>query len=369
MEIKVKLTQLAIVPVTLLFLSACQRDSEPQQTSQPRPVKVAEVKLANGFGTKKFPATVEPNYNAQLAFRVNGEVAKVNVVAGMKVSKGKTLATLDNTDFELQVKQAKARYDLSASQFKRSEQLFKDKLIASSMYDEAKAQLDIAEAQLDTAKTNLKYTQLQAPFDGMIAQVHVEPFEFVQAKQPILELQGRESIDIAIQVPELLMAKLPKAEQIPNYQPTLVLDAKPESQYKVSIKEFDITPNPATQSYKMVFTMDAPTDINILAGMTGSLFVELNQVFGMEDNAFSVPNSAIFRPNKFAGENRHFIYKINNENRTELIEIEVVKVNQDSTLIKPMNSSLKAGYQIVAAGSHLIQEGQIVMPWKREGGL
>ena len=45
-----------------------------------------------------------------------------------------------------------------------------------------------------------------APYDGVIAQRFVEPNQNVRAKQPIVRFQDVDEIDIAVDVPETLMA-------------------------------------------------------------------------------------------------------------------------------------------------------------------
>jgi len=362
----------ALTLASVSFLFAC---SEPAtnleaQAQLVRPVKVATVTSTNGNNIKTYPATVEPTQIAHLTFRVNGEIEKLLVVAGDHVKKGQLLATLDDRDFSLQLKQAQAKYELTKSQFSRSQLLFKEQLISSSAFDEAKAQLDIAEAQLNVAQTNVKYTTVVAPFDGIVAQLQVEKYEFVQAKQPIMELQGRKQVDIAIEVSEHLMAMLPKSSTASTYRPTFVLDVAPDRKFKVKLKEHDIKPNPTTKSYKVVFAMNSPEEMNVLAGMTGSLVIEMDKILDVENAYFSVPVESIFLPNQYAGQNKTFIYKLNESNQTVLTEVEVIKINNDSATIKPKNADeLVAGELVVATGSHLIDNGQKVKPWSRERGL
>ena len=362
------LVHLFVILLLSLQLIACG-EKPAQQASKPviRPPKIALVSSADGDNIRQFPATVEPTVDAQLAFRVNGELAKIYVVAGQEVKQGDMLAELDDKDFRLSVKQAKAKYDLAVSQYQRAKQLYADKLVASSVYDEAKAQLDIAEAQLDGAQTNLKYTKVTAPFSGTVAQLHVEAYEFIQAKQPIMELQGRDTIDVAIQVPEQLMAQIPKAEEQSNYQPSLVFDAKPDRIYKVRLKEHDITPNPATKSYKVVFSMPTPQDINILSGMTGKLLAEMDKVLNKNEHFFLVPVESVFVPNQTAESKQHFVYKLDKANKTQLVRVEVHKITQRGAEVLPEDlGTLKIGDRIVAAGSHFLTEGQQVRPWEQE---
>lgn len=359
-----------------LVLSGCTKEEKDLEipSNTVRPAKLAQVKQVSGDTIRTFPATVEPSTYAHLAFRVNGEIAEIKVVAGQNVNKDDVLAVLDDSDFIIQHKQAQARFKLSSSQFERADKLLKEKLISSAEYDQIKAELDIASAQLDAAKNNLKYSVIKAPFSGIVAHTNVEAFEFVQAKQPIMELQGRETIDVVIQVPEQLMIKLPKSTKAQTYQPTLIFDGNQQNKYKVTLKEHDIIPNPATKSYQVVFSLPTPEDINVLPGMTGALEVELDKLLASDINALIVPISAVFVPNSKVQDsqatNTQFVMKVRKDMSTELVAVEVVETRQSGMVIKALEAGkLISGDKVIAAGPHLLVEGQSVSEWKQERGL
>lgn len=363
-----KVTQLIMSVMLVSAISACSKEESSVVVNDIRPVKTADVTLASAKGIKSFPASIEPALDAQLTFRVNGQLAKLLVKAGDHVEKNQVLAILETQDFDLAIEQAQAKFNLSNSQFTRAKQLFSDQLIAISAYDEAKAQLDIAKAQLELAKTNLTYTELHAPFTGVIAQTHIESFETVQAKQPILEIQGRELLDVAIQVPETLMALLPK--EADHYQPTLILDALPNSEFKVSFKEHDISPNAATKSYKAVFSLKAPESINVLSGMSGTLYADLDKIFPSNQSQFKLPLAAVFLPNQFAGQDKHFVYRISPQMTAELVEVKLSKVINNMAVVTPVSgTNLVKGDKVISAGSHLIKPNQQVSLWQKERGL
>ncbi|GAA0288527.1 efflux RND transporter periplasmic adaptor subunit [Psychrosphaera haliotis] len=361
--------------IGVLLVTGCSNEKEEtSKTSNIRPAKLAQVKKLQGDTIRTFPATVEPSIYAHLAFRVNGEVAKISVVAGQHVEKDQVLAKLDDSDFIIQHKQALARFDLTKSQFDRADKLLAEKLISSAEYDQLKAELDIASAQLEAAKNNLKYSTIKAPFPGVVAHVNVEAFEFIQAKQPIMELQGRETIDVVIQVPEQLMIRLPKSSKAQTYQPTLIFDGEQQKKYKVTLKEHDIIPNSATKSYQVVFTMPTPEDLNVLAGMTAALEVELDKLLTSDVNALIVPISSLFVPNSKVGElensNVKFVLKVKSNMQTELVRVNVIETRQTGVVIKPIETGLlTSSDRVVAAGPHLISEGSVISEWKQERGL
>ena len=69
-------------------------------------------------------------------------------------------------------------------------------------------------ASLTTARDQLSYTELKAPFDGVVVETYVENFETVVAKQPIARLLNPSSIEFVINVPENLIGLAPNVETI-----------------------------------------------------------------------------------------------------------------------------------------------------------
>ena len=206
-----------------LLITAC---SEPQVEAQKeiiRPVKAYTLTEKSADHIRNFPGIVEATENAVLSFRVPGELITLDVKPGQLVAKGTVIATLDPKDYKLSVDRAQADYDLAKSQYLRAEQLVDEKLISASDFDTAFARYKSAESQLSARKNELEYTVLRAPFDTTVAKVHLENFESIQAKQPIITAQDLNVVDIAIQVPEAIMFRIKKDN---NYRPSVIFEKR-----------------------------------------------------------------------------------------------------------------------------------------------
>ena len=304
---------LSMLPVFILL--GCSQEVQTESEITSRPAKFFHVKSGVNDKWRSFPAVVEASEDATLAFRVSGVIEELLVKPGQPVAKGDLLAKLDPTDYLIRVEQAKANFELAESQFGRSQQLLKQKLISPSMFDEAQAQLQVARASLKTAKKNLQYTELYAPFEGEVARTYVENFENVVAKQVILNIQDRESIDIAIQVPENFIANVRKDT---GYQPTVTFDPKPEFSYKATIKEWDTTADPVTNTFRVVFSLKRPPEFNVLPGMTASLKAELDKVTFAKSDAIVVPTTAVFSE-VGEGDASQFVWKVIGDGNIEKV--------------------------------------------------
>ncbi|PYE33247.1 RND family efflux transporter MFP subunit [Idiomarina fontislapidosi] len=346
---------------TLLMLTACS-ESVPTNTSAekpPRPVRIVTVQDASGEQLRQFPAVVEAAEVAQLTFRVAGEITELPVRSGAEVKKGNLIARLDPTDYRLAMEQAKAQFDLASSQYQRNKKLVEQGLMSEAQFDQIESELAVARANYETTKANLGYTELRAPFDGVIAQRPVERYENIQAKQPIATLQIANAVDVSIQVPENLFAQVNKNL---NYEPTVVFDASPQKRFVGHIKEWDSQADPATNTYEVVFTLPRPDDLNILPGMTATVIVDLRQVMRSTLDGVLVPSTAVFDEQ----DNLHYVWVVNQQMQVEKRRVSVGNMTNDGLLV---TEGLAAGERIVSAGVFQLQPQQKVREWHRERGL
>ena len=128
-----------------------------------------------------------------LVARVEGFLISQNYVDGSVMKKGDTLFVIEQTMYKAQVKEAEAQLDGAKAQllnaeaeFTRQETLLRQNVTAQNTYDQAKAKRDSArasvennEGNLTVAQTNLGYTTVQAPFDGIVSKHLVSVGELV----------------------------------------------------------------------------------------------------------------------------------------------------------------------------------------------
>ena len=359
-----KLFRLCILTTTLLTLMACSEPEQQVKEEPIRPVKLFNIGHDSQTNVRSFPAEVVANQGSYLAFRVNGELVEFPVLAGEEVEKGQLLAKLDPEDFQLQYDDRKARYELAKSQLSRIEQLYEKKIASQSEYDEALANMQVAESAFKIAETNLEYSELRAPFAGTVAKVFVKNFENIQAKQNILRLETRDLMDVEIQVPEKIIARIKKGS---DYHPTVVFDGFTNKEYSLDLKEWDTQADPTTLTYKVVFSLPVPKDFNLLAGMTGRVFIDLSKVTSSQVAYTILPIESVFSEAKESVSDNAYVWIYNPE--TGVVNKQAVKVGQVHRDGIEVLSGVKEGQIVVSAGVHSLDEGMKVRPWNKERGL
>jgi RND family efflux transporter MFP subunit len=197
--------------------SACEKEVvEPPERI--RAVKTIVVAVRASGQLRKFPGTVQPVDTSSISFEVSGLVQEIGVDRGDKVKDGQVLAVLDKKPFELNVESAKAA--LSRAQARLTEKKSgydRERRIQSqdpgattqkavdqarAAYESTRQNVSYSRAQLDLARRDLAKTELRSPFDGVVSDRHIEPFEEVSRGKPVLDLFVDGAMEVAVGVPE-----------------------------------------------------------------------------------------------------------------------------------------------------------------------
>ena len=349
--------------VTLgLALALWGCSDEPQQDApMPQPVKLQVVDGGDG-ALRHYPGKVVATEGSELAFRVSGQLERFPVRAGEQVKKGQLLAALDPSDFRNQLADRQAQYDLAESQYQRGISLRDRGVISEAQFDEIEAKRRQAQAALSLARDNVNYTRLKAPYGGTVARTEVENYQFVQAKQPILYLQGDKNIDIEFAVSERFLANLIKDGEV--YQPELRFEGAPDKVFKASYKEHEASADDRTQTYIITLTMPNPEGILVLPGMSVDVAIDLSKIMRKATAWPQVPVEAVFNPD---GKDSAHVWRFNPEDGT--VSAVPVTLGQVIGNGVEITAGLETGDKVVGAGVHHLKEGQEVRELVKERGL
>ena len=350
------------------LLSACG-EAETEAVDAPkdsaRPAKIVSVASVGVSLLRTYPGTLEASKQAELAFRVGGQLSELPAQAGLRVKKGDLLARLDNAEYRNTVEERQARFDLAKTEFEQASKLLQKKLTSQLQYDQTQAELKSARAALELARDNLRYTRLLAPFDGIVARVDVENFQAIQAKSPIIQLQDDERLDIRFSVPESLISQMKRIDDpavIHGICAITHFSAQPRKSYRACHKEHESVPDPLTRNYNVVFSLEKITDFSALPGMTASIELDLS-AFLPEDTAkgLLVPIEAVFEK-----DGKKWVWQVDAEMRAKRTQVETGRFEGGMLEI---TGPLTASDRVIAAGVDYVREGMLVKPLVKERGL
>ena len=188
--------RIAFVVSAFVVLSACEQNS----FVPPPPPKVEVAPPIQRAITRYLEATgnTAPIKNVDLVARVQGVLQSIDYKDGTAVKAGTTLFTIEPETYKLKLEQAQAAEagaQASAKQaeadFKRQSELVSRQVVSQATLDTSTASRDNAQANLQQAQVNTKiaavnygYTNVTAPFDGIVSAHLVSVGELVGASSP-----------------------------------------------------------------------------------------------------------------------------------------------------------------------------------------
>ena len=257
----------AVIGVSIV-LSGCGRKEIVERVPAVRAVKVVTAG-GDSAQSRSFPGRVEASDQVNLSFRVGGPLIEFPVLEGDFVKKGQLTARIDPRDYRIQLDAARAEVERTDADFRRYSALYEKDAVSKAQLDQALAARDVARAREEDATANLDDTYLRAPFSGQIAETFVENFQDVQAKEPILSLVNVSRVEIVIDVPENLVARLKAVQRDSRFAARF--DAAPGQEFAARVSETAAQADPRTQSFRVTFALPQPEGVNVLPGMTATV--------------------------------------------------------------------------------------------------
>jgi membrane fusion protein, multidrug efflux system len=250
------------------------------------------------------------------------------------------------------VDRAKALYQVAQEDYQAAQELLDKGTVARAEDIEAKeAAVRGLEARVVEANIHLRDATLRAPYDGVIAQRFVEPNQNIQAREPVVKFQDVDEIDVAVDVPETVMAADLRTADI--VQIIAEFSGAPGLPFPVHIREIAQTADPTTQTFRVRMAMKAPpTGVNLLPGMTATVALTYRRA-GIIDKGIRVPITAVYKDSK--GE--QVVWVIGPD---QVVSRRVVKLGEASGDRIEILDGLQAGNRIAVAGASFLREGMKV---------
>ena len=347
--------------VLMAGLAACSADTPAES---PRPALVVQPGGGADAALSAYAGEVRAREESPLSFRVGGNLIRRNVDAGARVQKGEVLALLDPGDFALQAQAAQAQLAAAEADLARARgdrdryaKLVADQLISRSAYDAqvaaykaAEGQARAARAQMDVMRNQEGYSQLRAPRDGVIASRQAEAGQVVAAGQTIFTLAADGGREVAIGLPEN------RIREFSVGQPVMIeLWNAPGQRLPGTIREIAPAADAQTRTYATRVSLVGDAVQQVELGQSARVYVQENGAKA----ALKLPLSAVQR----GEDGKTSVWIV--DPATGEVRARSVQLGRYGESSVPVLAGLKASDWVVAAGGHLLREGQIVAPVDR----
>jgi HlyD family secretion protein len=291
----------AFLLLLLLVVFSCKRGKKDEN------YKTEKVDRGNVTMTVTATGTLSALTTVQVGSQVSGVIARLHADFNSTVKKGQLLAELDPTPFEAQVEQRRA--DVTRAQvavedtrikYERQKRLLDAGLTAQADVDAAKAQFDSARAQvqqavaaLSQATTNLHYTRITSPTDGVVVDKQYEVGQTVAAsfQAPVLFEIAQDLTKMQVQA-DVDQSDIGRVQvgQVARFN----VDAYPDEEFRGRIAQirYNAQVNQNVVTYPVIIEVDNPEG-RLRPKMTANVTIDVATV----KDVLRVPNIALrFKP-------------------------------------------------------------------------
>jgi membrane fusion protein (multidrug efflux system) len=276
----VTLTLLLIVSVSCKNKQTEEMTQMTTEGSGSTAIPVKAVLTTRGSISSYIETTtsLEAEREVDVVCRTNGLVNE-----GDRVRSGSILLKIDDREAQAAYKASLATYDERTRQWERAKETFEKNIVSKESYDQARYNFAKSEADYEASKLQLAYTEIRAPFEGIITKRQVNTGSMLTVGQTVFTIVDTVPLLARIHLPERELAKVKKG-QIAE----LKLDAHPGQTFKARIKMINPVVDPTSGTFKVTLEVVSSGDV-LRPGMFASVYL----VTDTHPNALLVPKQAL----------------------------------------------------------------------------
>jgi RND family efflux transporter MFP subunit len=364
--------RIAFALSAFIALGGCEQNSfvppPPPKVDVGLPVQQTVTRYLDATGN------TAPIQNVDLVARVQGVLQSINYKDGALVKQGTTLFTIEPETYKLKLDQAQAAEAGAQASVKQAEADYKRQVdlvarqavsqatldTSTSSRDNAQANLQQAQANTKIAAVNYGYTNVVAPFDGIVSAHLVSIGELVGAASPPTQLATIVQLDpiyVTFNVNEQDVLRI-RAEARRRGMTSSDLTSLP---IEVGLQTENGYPHQGKLDYASP-TINQSTGTLAVRGVLPNpdrillpgYYVRVRVPFGQQDNALLVPDVALG-----SDQSGRYVLVVNGDNVVEQRKVQTGPLQGELRVIE---SGLKADDRVVVAGLLRAIPGQKVDP-------
>jgi RND family efflux transporter MFP subunit len=348
-----------LVGVSVL-LSACDKPKPPELP--PAKVTVAKPVQQTVQNYQTFDGTAAPLLLVNLDARVPGYLTKINFKDGATVKKDDLLFVIEQTQYKDQVALQQAVYDQAKIEFDRQSTLLQQKATSQAAVDNARSQLQQAQASLSLANLNLSYTEIKAPFDGVMGRHLIDVGNYLGSSPNGIKLAEIRQID-----PAYIYFSMNEVELLTYMRMMRSAGQQVQGQGVGNLKVYAALQGDT--GYPLEGVLDfAASDLDVSTGtlqlrglfpnadkrIVPGVYAKVLVYFGGKRNSAMVPSAVVLRDQQ-----GDYVYVLGPDNK---VQRQNITIGQSYSHLVEVTKGLKADDQVVINGFVTLSVGQTVVP-------
>jgi membrane fusion protein (multidrug efflux system) len=348
------------LPIILLVVS-CNAKKETV-SDKPETFKVVNPTLIDTIYTKEYIADIHSLQNVEIRTHVKGFIEKIHIDEGKAVKAGQLLFSLGNREFRENLLKAQANFKSIIAEIKVAEVELKNtrtladkKIVSNTELEMAiakkealEAKLEEAKAAVSIAKLNLSYTEVRAPFNGVINRIPYKTGSLVSEGDLLTTISNNQEVFAYFNLSEREFLDLKKKGDQKNAEVNLMLANNEifSQTGRIETVENEIDKGTGNIAFRARFKNPG---LLLKHGSSGKVLVREELT-----NAMVIPQKATFEI-----QDKIYVYTVDQQNR---IRMRNISPALRLTHLYVIESGLDTGDRLIFEGIQQVKEGEQILP-------
>jgi RND family efflux transporter MFP subunit len=339
-----------LLVAAVILLQACNNSNGKDATSLPAsekiPVRVLDLKKSQVQEEIQASGQFFTDDETYLSFKTGGVIDKIFVKEGDPIRTGQLLATLNLTEIDAGVTQARLALEKAQRDFERVKNLYADSVATLEQFQNAKTALDFSSTQYEAAQFNRSYSEIRAIGNGYVLKKMANPGQVIGPGSPVLQTNGarRGSWILKVGVSDRSWATLAVGDEA-----RITTDASPDQKLTGVIARKSEGTDPYTGSFIIDIRLTDKAPIAVASGMFGKATLYPSG----KQSVWGIPYDALLDADAKDG----FVFVTLDGKTATKLPVTISSIGKNEVLV---SGGLEEAQALIISGNAYLREGSAI---------
>ena len=342
---------LLFIPGAMLIASCIHRsEAAKSMDTETIPVKVMNLDRHNELTSVSVSGQFTTDDEVNLSFKTGGVINRIYVKEGDAIKKGQLLATLNLTEIDAQVQQAKLGYEKATRDYQRITNLYNDSVATLEQLQNSKTALELSKQQLNAATFNRTYSEIHAPENGFVLHKMANEGQVMSSGTAVFQTNGAKSTGWLLRVG--VSDKNWSAIHL-NDKAVINISSN-DKDYSGIVARRSEGVDPVTGSFTIDIKLTGDKPAAIASGMFGKAIIDVaNSKTNTANNCWAIPYDAILD-----GDGSTAYVFVTDDNKTaRKVKVTISAIEKDKVII---SDGLQTAKELIISGSAYLTESSAI---------
>ncbi|GAA3514448.1 efflux RND transporter periplasmic adaptor subunit [Aquimarina addita] len=295
--------------------------------------------------TKDYVCQIQSIRHIELRALEKGYLQKISVDEGQTVKEGQPMFKIMPNVYQAELQKAEAEADVAEIEFKNTKLLADKNVVSPNELAMSKANFEKANAEVTMAKTHLGFTEIKAPFDGIMDHLHVREGSLLDEGELLTTLSDNSKMWVYFNVPEAeYLDYITDGHKDDRTEVSLLMANNKEFNHKGIVETIEGEFNNETGNIAFRATFPNPEKI-LRHGETGSILMKIPLM-----NALIIPQKTTFEVL-----DKKFVFVLDKNN---VIQQREIFISAELPHLFVLEKGLSENDKVLLEGIRLVKEGE-----------